>query len=108
MHVTDVAAANVAAVETEAPQGELDALNVCSGRPHTIGELAAELARAFGGPTPRIVGGSRPNDVRHIVADPAKAARVLGFRAEVDFGAGVAAFAQDPLREPAAVVSDFA
>jgi dTDP-L-rhamnose 4-epimerase len=102
VHVTDVAAANVAAVQTEPPQGELDALNICSGQPHTIGELAHELARACGGPPPCIVGGARPNDVRHIVADPAKAARVLGFRAAVDFADGVTAFAHDPLREPAA------
>ncbi|MGW5645412.1 NAD-dependent epimerase/dehydratase family protein [Saccharopolyspora sp. NPDC003752] len=103
VHVTDVAAANVAALETEPPQGGLDALNICSGRPRTIGDLADELARACGGPAPRIVGGARPNDVRHIVADPAKAARVLGFRASVDFAAGVRAFAHAPLREPAAI-----
>lgn len=103
VHVADVAAANVAAVETEPPQGGSDALNICSGRPHTIGELAAELAWACGGPAPRVVGGARPNDVRHIVADPAKAARVLGFRASVDFAEGVAAFANAPLRHSAAV-----
>ncbi|MGI8313014.1 NAD-dependent epimerase/dehydratase family protein [Saccharopolyspora hattusasensis] len=103
VHVADVAAANVAAVETEPPTGGPDALNICSGRPHTIGELAAELARACGGPAPRVVGGARPNDVRHIVADPAKAARVLGFRASVDFAEGVEAFANAPLRHSAAL-----
>ncbi|MCI2422670.1 NAD-dependent epimerase/dehydratase family protein [Saccharopolyspora sp. K220] len=103
VHVTDVAAANLAAVEAEPPSGALDALNICSGQPHTIGDLARELARACGGPAPRIVGGARPNDVRHIVADPAKAARVLGFRAEVDFTRGVKDFAHAPLRESAAV-----
>ncbi|WP_190814139.1 NAD-dependent epimerase/dehydratase family protein [Saccharopolyspora pogona] len=103
VHVADVAAANVAAVETEPPTDGPDALNICSGRPHTIGELAAELARACGGPAPRVVGGARPNDVRHIVADPAKAARVLGFRASVDFAEGVEAFANAPLRHSAAV-----
>ncbi|QIZ38046.1 NAD(P)-dependent oxidoreductase [Saccharopolyspora sp. ASAGF58] len=103
VHVADVAAANVAAVETEPPTGGPDALNICSGRPHTIGELAVELARACGGPAPRVVGGARPNDVRHIVADPAKAARVLGFRASVDFAEGVEAFANAPLRHSAAV-----
>ncbi|MGP4017619.1 NAD-dependent epimerase/dehydratase family protein [Saccharopolyspora sp. 5N708] len=103
VHVSDVAAANLAAVEAEPPPGELDALNICSGTPHTIGELAGELARACGGPAPRVVGGARPGDVRHIVADPAKATRVLGFRAAVDFTTGVEEFAHAPLRESAAL-----
>ena len=44
------------------------AVNVCSGEPHTIGELAAVLATADGGPAPVVVGGARPGDVRHVVA----------------------------------------
>ena len=40
-------------------------------------------------------------DVRHVVADPARAASLLGFRAAVGFAAGVRAFATDPLRVPA-------
>ncbi|MDI2031811.1 NAD-dependent epimerase/dehydratase family protein [Saccharopolyspora sp. TS4A08] len=99
VHVRDVAAANLAAVETPAPQGELDAVNVCSGTPHTIGELAESLASACGGPAPQVVGGARPNDVRHVVADPAKARRVLGFQARVDFADGVREFAGAPLRD---------
>jgi dTDP-L-rhamnose 4-epimerase len=103
VHATDVALANALAVERPAPRGVLTPVNVCSGEPHTVGELAAELATACGGPAPRIVGGARPGDVRHVVADPANAARMLGFRAAVRFRDGVAAFATDPLREPAAV-----
>jgi dTDP-L-rhamnose 4-epimerase len=41
--------------------------------------------------------------VRHVVADPSNARRLLGFRARVPFTHGVAAFATDPLREPAAL-----
>lgn len=103
VHVRDVALANALAVETTAKAGSLDAVNVCSGEPHTIGELAAELTTACGGPAPKIVGGARPGDVRHVVADPAKAERVLGFRARTGFAEGIAAFATDPLREPATV-----
>jgi dTDP-L-rhamnose 4-epimerase len=99
VHVSDVALANVLAVESRPIAGALEAVNVCSGEPHTVGELATELARAAGGPAPRIVGGARPGDVRHVVADPAKAARVLGFRARTRFTDGIAAFATDPLRE---------
>lgn len=103
VHVTDVARANVLALETTMPAGTLTPVNVCSGEPHTVGELATELAGAFGGPAPRIVGGARPADVRHVVADPARARELLGFTATMSFADGVKAFATDPLREPAAV-----
>ena len=98
VHVTDVALANVLALEAAPPSGALEAVNVCSGDPHTVGELAVELARAHGGPMPEVVGGARPGDVRHVVADPAKAARVLGYHARTPFTQGVHAFATAPLR----------
>ena len=100
VHVEDVARVNVLALEASATPGQLNPVNVCSGTPHTVGELAAELARACDGPAPQIVGGARPADVRHIVADPTRAEKLLGFRAKVDFETGIAAFATAPLREP--------
>jgi dTDP-L-rhamnose 4-epimerase len=99
VHVTDVAAANALAL-VAAVDG-FEAVNVCSGEPHTVGELAWELAERMGGPAPLVVGGARPGDVRHVVADPARAASRLGFTAAVGFAEGVAAFATDPLRESA-------
>jgi dTDP-L-rhamnose 4-epimerase len=98
VHVTDVAAANLAALTR--PTEGFTAANVCSGEAHTVGDVARELARAMGGPAPRIVGGARPGDVRHVVADPTRARERLGFRARVAFTDGVAAFATDPLRSP--------
>ncbi|WP_232665623.1 NAD-dependent epimerase/dehydratase family protein [Pseudonocardia sp. TRM90224] len=101
VHVADVAAANVRAVTTEPPVPGLCAVNVCSGEPHTIGELAETLAAAMGGPPPVIVGGARSGDVRHVVADPAKATALLGYRATTSFADGIARFAHDPMRAPA-------
>jgi dTDP-L-rhamnose 4-epimerase len=101
VHVHDVARANVLALEAgSAPDGFV-ALNVCSGQPHTVGELAAALSRAIGGPAPVIVGGARPGDVRHVVAAPQRARALLGFHAGVGFGAGVTEFATAVLRAPA-------
>lgn len=100
VHVSDVARANVLALTTEPPAGRCEPVNICSGQPHTVGELAIELARAMGGPAPEIVGGARPGDVRHVTADPARAAELLGYRARVSFTEGIARFATDPLREP--------
>lgn len=102
VHVTDVAAANALAAAAE-PPGGVAAVNVCSGEPHTIGELAAALSAAVGGPPPVVVGGARPGDVRHIVADPTKAAAVLGLRAATTFAEGIARFAHDPMRNQAAM-----
>jgi dTDP-L-rhamnose 4-epimerase len=108
VHVRDVAECNVLALAAAGtvgiPAGTLRAYNVASGMPHTVGEMASELAVSFGGGTvePKITGEYRLGDVRHIVASPQAAARELGFRARVGFAEGVAEFAHAPLRAPAA------
>ncbi len=99
VHVSDVAQANALALTAQPPFGRCEPVNVCSGQPHTVGELATELAGAMGGPAPQVVGGARPGDVRHVTADPARAAELLSYRARVSFAEGVARFATDPLRE---------
>jgi dTDP-L-rhamnose 4-epimerase len=67
VHVTDVARANVLALSAAA-RDTFTAVNVCSGQPHTVGDLSRALATAMGGPEPVVVGGARPGDVRHVVA----------------------------------------
>ena len=96
VHVDDIAAANVAAVE--AGLGGFEAFNVCSGRPISIKDVAAELCDARGDAPPVVTGQYRSGDVRHIVADPARAGRLLGFRAAVDPHDGLREFAFAPLR----------
>jgi dTDP-L-rhamnose 4-epimerase len=96
VHVDDVAAANVAAVESGLDG--FNAFNVCSGRPISIKQVATELCDARGDAPPVITGQYRSGDVRHIVADPARAAVVLGFRAAVDPHDGLREFAFAPLR----------
>jgi dTDP-L-rhamnose 4-epimerase len=96
VHVDDVAAANVAAVES-ALSG-FEAFNICSGRPISIMEVATELCDARGDAPPVVTGQYRSGDVRHIVADPAKASGLLGFQAAVDPRDGLREFAFAPLR----------
>ncbi|MEU8187653.1 NAD-dependent epimerase/dehydratase family protein [Micromonospora carbonacea] len=98
VHVRDVAAANLAALAATGTGTGWRAYNVASGRPATVGELAAELARAAGGPPPVVTGEFRLGDVRHVVASPARAEAELGFRAAVGLAAGIAEFAHAPLR----------
>lgn len=97
VHVDDVAAANVAAIE--ANLGGFTAFNVSSGRPVSILDVAARLSEAREAPAPEVTGQYRNGDVRHIVADPARAAERLGFRAAVDPRDGLAEFAFAPLRD---------
>ncbi len=96
VHVDDVASANLAAVRSEA-DGFL-AANVCSGRPVSILEVASRLCEVRGGPEPVVTGQYRSGDVRHIVADPARAAVSLGFRAAIAPEDGLREFAFAPLR----------
>ncbi|MBS2533390.1 NAD-dependent epimerase/dehydratase family protein [Catenulispora sp. NF23] len=98
VHVRDVATANVAALEwafEAAGRGtsELRAYNVGSGTPRTVGEMAAELARAMAGPAPVVTGGYRLGDVRHITASSARIRDELGWRPGVGFADGMAEFA---------------
>ncbi|WP_156689681.1 NAD-dependent epimerase/dehydratase family protein [Mycobacterium sp. Marseille-P9652] len=96
VHVDDVAAANVAAT-SERPG--FSAFNVCSGRPISILEVATALCDARDrSVAPVITGQYRSGDVRHIVADPARAAADLGFRAGIDPRDGLRDFAFAPLR----------
>jgi dTDP-L-rhamnose 4-epimerase len=96
VHVDDVAAANIAAVEADLHGFE--AFNICSGRPISIMEVATELCEARGDAPPVVTGQYRSGDVRHIVADPAKASGLLGFQAAVDPRDGLREFAFAPLR----------
>lgn len=106
VHVSDVARANLLALERIAGSRESEhvpagfaAYNVASGEPHTVGEMAAALAEACGGPPPEVTGEYRLGDVRHVVADPTRAAADLAFRARVRFADGMREFATAPLRE---------
>ncbi len=74
--------------------------NIASGEPHTVLEMATSLADAAGpgAPRPRVVGGGRAGDVRHIVASPRRVVEQLGFTASVGFTDGMREFAQAALR----------
>jgi dTDP-L-rhamnose 4-epimerase len=112
VHVRDVAGATVAAIEAVAGPGApggpgvLRAYNVGSGTPRTVGELAAAVADAYGGPSPVVTGEYRLGDVRHVTASSERIWRELRWRATVPFAEGVAEFAAAPagrgpaLRQP--------
>ncbi|CBG67607.1 putative epimerase [Streptomyces scabiei 87.22] len=98
VHVRDVAAANVAALEAGAAPGALTAYNAGSGEPHTVGEMAGALAAACGGPEPVVTGEYRLGDVRHITADSSRLRAEQGWKPEVGFVEGVREFARAGMR----------
>ncbi|MDX3529387.1 NAD-dependent epimerase/dehydratase family protein [Streptomyces sp. ID05-39B] len=100
VHVRDVAAANLAALEARSEAGALTAYNTGSGVPHTVGEMARALAAAYGGPEPVVTGEFRLGDVRHITADSARLRAELGWKPQVEFQDGMREFARAGLREP--------
>ena len=96
VHVADVARANVLALTNAQPAH--GAFNVCTGRPRTVLDMA-EALRRDGAPAPRVVGGYRLGDIRHVFADPTQAAVVLGFTAEIPFESGMHDFSTAQLRQ---------
>ena len=101
VHVQDVASANLRAIDwtSSAPATEVRPFNIGSGTIHTVGQMADTLATARGGPPPVVTGEFRLGDVRHVTASSARAAAELGYTAAVDFTAGMADFADAPLRD---------
>ena len=99
VHVSDVARANLHAVERVAVlgRGRVPAYNVCSGRPVPLREVA-DLVAAGSGLTPVVSGRYRVGDVRHVVASPRLATEELGFTAAVAPQDGLVEFASADLR----------
>ena len=99
VHVTDVARANELALLGDEPHD--GALNVASGSPVTLVDMARVLAGADGrGIEPVVTGQFRIGDVRHVMGDPSRAGAAIGFRAGSDPRTGSSPFASDPLRRP--------
>jgi dTDP-L-rhamnose 4-epimerase len=98
VHVRDVAHANLRCLLGDrAPAG---AFNIATGEAHSVGEMAEALADAFGvnAPAPLVTGEFRLGDVRHVVASPERANRILGWHARVPFQAGMKEFSTSALR----------
>ncbi|GAA5081765.1 NAD-dependent epimerase/dehydratase family protein [Nocardia iowensis] len=94
VHVRDAAAAVLAAIERALPG--FVPLNIGSGRPITLWEVASIMAKARGGHAPVVTGQYRIGDVRHFVADTERARRTLGFTATVPPAQGLAEVAPSP------------
>ncbi len=90
VHVHDVARA--ATLALDAPQAVGEVVNVGSGRPISVREVADALARAMGRSdiAPQITGRYRTGDVRHCFADITRAQALLGYVPRTSMAAGLA------------------
>ncbi len=86
IHVSDLANAHVRALQYLETGGDNGgdplAINLGTGRGHSVLEVIQAAERATGRPVRRKMGPRRPGDPPALVADPSKAQKVLGWSAQ--------------------------
>jgi UDP-glucose 4-epimerase len=101
-HVDDVVRGLVRLVEALEDGLAPPPIHFVTGRPTSLGELAA-LTNALGGHRSELIDGTeRDYDVAHFVGDPTRALELLGWRPEVDLTDGL----QQLIRDFAQLVQD--
>jgi UDP-arabinose 4-epimerase len=82
IHVTDLAAAHVRALEfaAAAPAGTAAAFNLGTGAGFSVRQIVDAIVRVTGRSVPHQFGGRRAGDTPALVADPALAGRILQWR----------------------------
>jgi len=88
IHVEDVANANLKALTNNG--ADYTAINIGTGKPTTILQLAQQIAKAHNSTLqPHISNQYRKGDIRHAYADTKKAKELLGFEAKVNLQEGI-------------------
>ncbi len=91
VHVSDVAQAMLRALTTAEPA--CTAINVGSGVPTSVLDVATKLSQALGRePRIRVTGEYRVGDIRHNVADISRLRAILGYEPQVDLDTGLRQF----------------
>ena len=81
IHVVDLAASHVAALDHARANPGASAINVGTGQGYSVLEMIAAFKRASNRDIPYSFAPRRPGDVATSVADPGLAARLLGWKA---------------------------
>jgi len=94
IHVRDVAQANLNAIEHNNPNYQ--AINVGTGKPITIKELAEILTKIYNKPDlkPYISNKFRKGDIRHCYADTTKAQKLLNYKPSITLKKGLTELSQ--------------
>lgn len=84
IHVVDLALAHIKAVKyTESLRG-IDCINIGTGKGYSVFDIVNAFSKVWGEPIKYKVVERRPGDIAECYANPDKAYRVLGWRAERD------------------------
>jgi dTDP-L-rhamnose 4-epimerase len=99
VHVSDIVSAIELALEQ--PLSGFQALNVGSGVPTTVMEMAQTLRKLLGSSSElTITGNFRAGDIRHCYADLTRAGETLGFKPSLDVQQGLQRFCTWVLTQP--------
>ena len=82
IHVDDLAAAHVRALQYLAAGGDSTAVNLATGNGYSVREIIAAVTKAVGHEVPQREALRRAGDPPALVADPSLAAQTLGWRAQ--------------------------
>jgi len=84
IHVNDLASAHVKAMEQLAAEQASFAVNLGTGRGHSVQEVIRTVEEVTGKPVPRKLGPRRAGDPATLVANPSKAEALLDWKAQRD------------------------
>jgi len=88
VHVSDIVQANLLALETD--RADYQVVNVGTGRATSVKQVMKMLAEGLGKQIePEITGKYREGDIRHCVADIARASALLGYEPKVSIEQGI-------------------
>lgn len=84
IHVVDLSIAHLRAIEYTKSLCGIDYINVGTGKGYSVLDIVKSFGNVWGSEIPYKIVGRRPGDVAVCYADPSKAYRVLGWKAERD------------------------
>ena len=87
IHVVDLAAGHLKALERLQTQAECRAINLGTGVGYSVLEMLRAFEQASGKPVPYKIAGRRDGDIASCYADPGQASKLLGWRAARDLQA---------------------
>ena len=84
IHVVDLAKAHLSALELAMQKEGIEYFNIGTGKGYSVLDVVHAFEKATGKPLPYQIVGRRPGDIATCYADPSKAEKVLGWKAQFD------------------------
>ncbi len=84
IHVVDLARAHLSALELALKQQGIEYFNIGTGNGYSVLDVVHAFEKVTGKPLPYKIEARRPGDIATCYADPAKAEKMLGWKAEYD------------------------